>query len=363
MRGAAASMVLLALVGAAAPASELLPVASVELRREDSLRVRDRLVGRVVSRRRSELGFERGGRLERVTVDVGERVEEGQELAALTTRQLKANRRAVGARLESATSDLNSIRARLELASATRKRQDDLFERGVAAAQERDEALFGEQSLRAQLEAARSRIAAAQAEADQIDVELDLSVLTAPYAGTVTRRYFDEGSVIAAGAPVLALIDERREARIGVPLTQVRRLRIGETYEIEAEGRRLPAKLRAVVDAVDPATRTAEAVFDFIGPVAVVDGAVARMTLDSEVEESGYWVPTTALTEGRRGLWSVFVLIARDDTHVVERRDVQIVYVEPDRAYVRGALQEGERLAVHGVERVVPGQVVRAVDR
>jgi hypothetical protein len=70
-------------------------------------------------------------------------------------------------------------------------------------------------------------------------------------------------------------------------------------------------------------------------------------------------VPTQALAEGRRGLWSVYVLVP--DTagaHTLEARPVETVRVEADRAFVRGAVEPGELILASGVSRITPGQSV-----
>ena len=339
-------------------AGETLTVESEELVLVDGVDLKDRLVGRVASARRAQLGFERGGRIASVAVRMGERVTKGQELAVLDLRQLQAQRREIEARLRAARADLQRIRAQLDLAVAVRKRQDDLFSRGVAAAQEHDEAVFGERALRAQVSAGEAAIAASEAARDTLDVSLELSRLIAPFAGTVTQRLLDEGSVVSPGAPVLLLIDREREVRIGVPLAKLAGLRIGKGYSLYIEGRQSAGTLLRLVDSVDPTTRTVEAVFSVDGDVAVVDGAIAYVLLSSRIESSGFWVPTAALTEGRRGLWSVFVLHPEGERHRIERRDVSVIHARPDRTFVRGTLSDGELIAVDGVHRIVPGQLV-----
>ena len=341
---------------------ELLSVASVVIELEAGLEVEDNLIGRVVSARRSELGFERGGRVAAVEVDAGDTVEQGQRLASLDVRQLSAQRREAAARLTSARAEQRRIHAQLDLAEVTRGRQADLFERGVAAAQEHDEAVFAERALRAQLGSAEAAITAAEAALASVDVALELSLLEAPFAGSITRRDIHEGTIVAPGMPVLSLIDARREARIGVPLGKRDQLRIGDHHAIEIEGRDHQGVLRRIVESVDAPTRTIEAVFELETASAAVDGAVARLRLATRIDQPGFWLPATALTEGRRGLWSVLVLHPADGVHRVERRDVQLLYVQSDRVYVRGAIGPGERVVTAGVERVVPGQLVLAVD-
>ncbi len=346
-----------------AEAAQLIPVPSTILESQSSLEVEDRLVGRVTSTRRSDLGFERGGRIESVRVDSGDRVKMSDELAALDVRQLVAQRDETEARLAASRADLRRIRAQLALATATRRRQADLFARGVAAAQEHDEAVFGEQALVAQIGAAEATIGATQAALASVVVSIDLAKLTAPFDGVVTRRLADEGSIVGAGMPVLSLIDDRREVRVGVPVGKRNQLEIGSPYWIDIEGQGIEGVLGRVVATIDPATRTIEAIFDLPSDSDVVDGAVARLSLRTRLDQPGFWMPTTALTEGRRGLWAVFVLVPAGDRHRVERRDVQLLHVQAERVYVRGALEGGERVAVSGLERVVPGQRVLAVER
>jgi len=362
MRAAVATLIVAMGAPIAVHPAELLPVVSVVVTPEHGLDIEDQLIGRVTSARRSELGFERGGRLESVWVEAGDAVVAGQRLAALDVRQLEAQRRETAARLTAARADVSRFRAQLELAATTRKRQTDLFDRGVAAAQERDEAVFNERALEAQRGAAEAAVVATEAALASVDVALSLSTLHAPYDGLVTRRHAHEGSILAPGVPALAVIDAQREVRVGVPLGKRAQLRIGERYPIEIAGVESMAVLRRIVESVDAPTRTIEAVFELDAGGAAVDGAVARLRLASRIEQPGFWVPVTALTEGRRGLWSVLVLLPAEGAHRVERRDVQLLYVQADRAYVRGAVAAGERVATAGLERVVPGQLVRAVD-
>lgn len=357
-----APLLVLGLVPLPAAAGELMAVASAIVELRPALEVEDRLVGRVISARRSDLGFERGGRIDSVLVDAGDAVERGQQLASLDARALQAERREIEARLVAARADLARVRAQLDLAAATRRRQSDLYQRGVAAAQEHDEAVFSEKALQAQIGVAEATIAATAAALASVEVALDLAALAAPFDGIVTARHVDEGAIVAPGAPVLSLIDRRREVRVGVPVTKRDRLRIGARYAVEIEGREEQCSLSRVVDAVEPSTRTVEAIFDLPDDSGAIDGAVARLALSTRLEQTGFWLPTTALNEGRRGLWSVLVLRPDGATHLVERRDVQLLHVQADRAFVRGPLEEGERVAVSALERLVPGQRVVAVD-
>jgi hypothetical protein len=43
------------------------------------------------------------------------------------------------------------------------------------------------------------------------------------------------------------------------------------------------------------------------------------------------------------------------------RREVQVLYSETERVYVRGAISDGDMVVASGLHRVVPGQIVRLV--
>ena len=85
----------------------------------------------------------------------------------------------------------------------------------------------------------------------------------------------------------------------------------------------------------------------------------ARLVLPYELEERGFWAPVAALTEGRRGLWSIYALVPDEDAFILEPRPVEILHTERDRVYLRGAVQTDELILQGGVRRVAPGQRVR----
>lgn len=331
-----------------------LPVETVPVRLAAGYEVQEAHAGRIVARRRSELGFERGGRLERVLVDDGARVEAGQLLAALDTRQLEAERRQMAAGI----ADLD---AQLALARLTSERTRKLRGSDHVSPARLDEAVFAERALAA-------RRTAAQAALEATEAALALSEIRAPYAGQVVAREADEGTVVAPGQAILRLIESGAlEARIGVPPAAADGLAPGARLAVEVDGRAHPATLVAVLDAVDRDTRTRTAVLALEpteGDVAAPpDGEVARLLLPRQLPAEGFWLPLAALAESHRGLWSAYALAPEpggDPTLArVERRPLEVLHTEGERAFVRGPLRDGEAIVASGVHRLVPGQQVR----
>ncbi len=326
-----------------------LPVEVVSIEATDAYPVRELYAGRVVARRTSELGFERSGRLVEVAFDEGDRVEPGAVLAQLDTRELRARRRELEARRD-------RIRADLSLARATTERREELHDAGHLATQRLDETRYGQQALEAEA-------AAADASIEHVDVQLALSELRAPFAGILAERFADEGTVLAPGVPVLRLLEDGAlEVHVGVSPDAANQLTPGSQHDVEVDGARISATLHGLLPTVDPDTRTVTAVLRLVDPPpAARHGALARVALERRVEAAGYWLPLQALAEGRRGLWTTYVAMPDGADFVAERRQVEVIHAEADRAYVRGTLVPGDRVVAAGVHRLVPGMRVRLV--
>ena len=327
---------------AAAPA----PVAVFEVRVDARTPIESRFPGLIAARRTSALGFESGGRVAEIAVDVGDRVEAGAMLARLDTRALDAS-------LAASRAEAAAARARASLAEATLTRQQTLVDRGHISAQALDQA-------RADRDAAAASAAAADAAANRIAVQLDLARLDAPFAGVITDRLLDEGAVAGPGAPILTLVESSAlEFRVGLPADEARAVIPGQSYPLEIGAARLDAVARAGTGVVSPGARTVETVFDLAPGAPAESGAVARLILETALEEPGFWAPLTALSEGRRGLWSVYVLAPDAEAFRLEPRPVEILHSQGDRVYLRGAVEAGAQVLAAGVHRVTPGQRVR----
>jgi len=328
-------------------ALEAIPVAVQTVRYADQAEVQALYPAVVTARRQSALSFPSGGQLSRILVDVGDQVGEGALLAELDLRALTAQRAA-------AEADLAAARADARLAQATLTRQSEMVSRGHASEQVLDQ-------TQASFDAAQARVGAAQAALTAYDVQIDLAQLTAPYAGVITQRVFDEGASVSPGAAILTLVEEGDlEVRAGLPTEDAQRLTEGEMYPlIIGDDQHIQVRLRAVTGVIDPVRRTVEAIFELSGEEGVPSGSVARLELEHTLEQRGFWAPVAALSEGRRGLWVIYALTSQNEAYVLEPRPVEILHAEGDQVYVRGAVAEGQVILSGGVHRVAPGQLVR----
>lgn len=366
-------------------------------------RVSREFVGRVEARRESLLSFELAGLVTGVTVDEGDRVERGQVVGTLDTQVLRAQRESIAAEWQAARSlldemvagprveviaaaraDVEQWRARTQLASITQIRNARLVKENVGSKQELDDATYGEQSIRAQLKAAQSRLselengtrqeqlASQQASVNQlaaelatIDVRIAKSDLHAPYSGIIAERFVDEGTVVEAGAAVVELLEtDHLEVRVGVSEEAVKGLSRGTVEEVYVHGKAIAAVVRSVRPDRDQQTRTVSVLLELKPSGQIVRvGDLATVRFDGGVDQPGFWLPISALAEGYRGLWGCYVAESVGGplpaTHQLRLRELEVIHQTSDTAFVRGSLEEGELVVQTGLQRLVPGQLVQ----
>lgn len=332
-----------ALVATAAPAP--LPVSTEVFVFADEFLLDESFTGLAQARRTTQLGFERGGRVAAISVDVGTRVRAGQALARLDTRALEAQ-------LDSARAGLAEAEAGRALAQASVQRVRELAARDLAPRQRLDEAEAAQSQ-------ALARISAAQAAIDLLQVQLALSVVTAPFDGVVTARLLDEGTIAAPGAPLVQLVEDGVvDVTLGLPGDLAATLQAGQELSVLGPAGPVQMRVRGLTGVVDASRRTTEVVLERTDGAALRPGEMVRLTRSRPVSERGGWVPVSALVEASRGLWSLYVLEADGSAQTVRPRLVELVHTDGQRAFVRGPVAPGERYVTEGLHRLVPGMSV-----
>jgi len=354
-----------------------------------------RLTGILRAPRVSELAFGRGEILARVAVDEGQRVERGELLTALDLRRIEARRAQASAQLARARAQLEELergpraeslaaaeaavcqgQAEVELWTKKLARREQLVADGVAAREEGDETTAQLDVARARLrvqqerlrelqngtrpeQLAAQRALVAQLEGTQRAIEADWtdSRMVAPFAGYVAAIRAEVGEVVIPGTPIVRLVEDAPlEAWIGVPPGAD--VDPGSAAELEVDGRRVQAKVKAVLPELDPGTRTHTVILTLPHAPGLRPGRVATWRLPAPTPPAGWTLPLGALVRGERATWSVLVAAPAAGGFVVERRRVVVEGSDGERAWVNGDLSAGEQVIADGAHRVVVGQGV-----
>ncbi|MFK8017806.1 MAG: efflux RND transporter periplasmic adaptor subunit [Gammaproteobacteria bacterium] len=338
---------------ATAAAAQSVSVMSV--RYDDAFSQTQTLTGQVEANRHSDVGFELSGLVATVFADEGDSVDQGQALATLASERLLARRAETDAQLQ------QTITA-ASLADATFARIEEALSFDGVSRQEFDEARNTRDNARAAVLAARARL-------QSIDVDIAKSTLLAPFDAVITARHADEGQVLAPGQRVLSLQERGRlSVRVGVAGSALDSLVPDSAHTLRINDKWVEANVRQRLPQRDRVSRTVDVLFDLPPDDSIRAGDLARLEVTQNRAQAGVWLPLDALAEGSRGLWTVYVAIEETQrdlgaTHKVQQRPVNVVYQDGNRAYVDGALTDGDAVVVSGLQRIVPGQAVRLIDQ
>ena len=229
------------------------------------------------------------GTLDRVYADIGSSVRRGQMLALIDTTELAETRQQAAATAQN---------ARL-----TYRRTRDLYDQKLVAEQD--------------LENADAAMKVAVADLDVATTRLDYARITAPFAGTVTKKFLDPGAVVTALASTLfTLMDlDRMKIMINVLEQDIPRVTMGLRASVTVDafpGKAFTGTVSRFAEAVDLATRTMAVEVDIPNPDHLLrPGMFASVSLNVGRHPDALTLPTQAIMKDEQGL---YVYVARQDT-------------------------------------------------
>jgi RND family efflux transporter MFP subunit len=224
--------------------------------------------GYITARRLATVSAKVTGRVKTVSIEEGMRVEEGQVLATLDDTDEQAARALSAARLESARSQLAEIRTNLENAEREAQRQDELVARKLASRQSVDNARTLAQALRARLASAERDVVVAERSLAIADLDLDNTIVRAPFAGVVTVKAAQPGEIISplsAGGGftrtgIGTIVDmESLEIQVDVNENFINRVVAGQPVEATLNAYpdwKIPASVIAIIPTADRSKAT-----------------------------------------------------------------------------------------------------------
>lgn len=290
-----------------------------------------------------------------VHVQVGSRVRPGDALVSLDARSLDADyRRAEAGRDEArqaqaeAAQAVASAKAQLDLAKATFARMKELFDKKSISNQEFDEATAHSKAAEAACEMAaakvaqvRARIHAAEQEVEAAGVMRGYAEIRAPFAGVVTAKSVDPGSMATPGAPLMTIERDgvyRLEA--AVEESRAAAIRVGQPVQvnIEALDRSLAAHVSEIVPAVDAASRAYTVKIDLPAMAQLRSGMFGRAVFSSGMRHV-LAVPAAAVSEHGQ-LQSVMVA----DAGYAHTRLITVGQKSGDKVEVLSGLSAGEKV-------------------
>ena len=302
----------------------------------------------------SGLSFQVSGQVASVEVDIGDRVQKGQVLAALDPEPYQLD-------VDAITAELRKARDNVARSKAEYERQKRIFEQGAGAER------FVEVS-EYNYKAARSAVNFQIARLDQVKRNLRKTKLLSPYEGTIAWRSMEPNEEVHVGQRVLEInATGKMEVQLAVPETTVDRIHIDDPATITfptLPGESAKGRISYIGSAAVKANAFPVKV-ELIDPNEKVKPgmtAEANLIVKAENQKPGYMVPLQALIpapETNQGVAFVY----DPQTSTVKKTTVRFRGTEHKKAIVDRGLAAGDIIAVAGVSFLADGMKVKLMQR
>ena len=293
----------------------------------------------------SPLAFQVGGRIMQRYVNAGERVSAGQALFKVDSKDAEEQAAA-------AQSSLNAAEASYKLAQSTLARYEKLHSVNAISDLAIDQ-------TRNQFDLAAAQLQSAQATLARAENNLGFTVLTADRDGIVGTTLYEVGQVVAAGTPVVSIIDDSQlDVHISLTEKQYRKYAVGMPCQVTfwaLPNVTVAGKVREVAAAPNSSTGTYDAKVTLLDPPAeVAVGMTAEVKFDKLSSEKGVMVPLTAIATQKEtpSIW-----VVRDNKVYLQK--VEVGRYGEDQVEILSGLKDGDRIVTAGSGKLSEGEEVR----
>lgn len=286
-------------------------------------------VGSLAPKESVDIAAEAQRRLVKILVEEGQRVTEGDPLFELDASDLHA--------------ELKQLEARQDLAGVRERRLADAFGAGAATA--------------AELDSIKTEVRVIEAEMDSVRVNLDKTVIRAPFTGKVGIRNVSVGAIVSPNMTLITLQD-RSQLKIDfkVPERFSASVRIGQRFRFRPDG--VAQWFEGTVAAIEPTIerQTRSLVVRGIADnpdELMIPGAFVAVELVAESSDKAVLIPSEAVIPSPNGST---VFVAEDGKAVV--RPIVVGERTAGRVHVLSGLKEGDVVLTTNLLRMRPGASV-----
>jgi RND family efflux transporter MFP subunit len=332
---------LLCLLAGAAAAQQSMPASVVQVASVERAELVPTVAvpGTIYSRNEVELTAGVAGQL-LLVAEPGTIVQRGETVARLDARTLLLQRAEQEALLQRAEINVRQLESQL-------RRQRELQDSNLVSEFELEQTQANRDLAISDADITRVRIR-------QIDDQIRRADVRAPFTGVIVSRERRGGEDVARGAPLARLTDIlNMEVRAFVPLKHLPRTVVGESIRIFSGETAYQGRIRALVPAGDIRSQTFEARIDLPNSATTswAVGQLVSVGVPIRAREGALAIPRDALVLRHNGS---FVFRIRDD-NTAEQVAVELGDSAGELISVRGALEEGDRVAIRGAENLRDG--------
>jgi RND family efflux transporter MFP subunit len=314
------------------------PVKVFEVKRQ---RISEKLLytGLIEARNKINITPDVGGKIAKIYVEEGDRVQKGQLLAELDTRAIRLQ-------LEQAKAGYAVAEANHRDAQRNMERMERLKSENAVSQQQYEQLELAFDAADAQLQQARAALNLA-------NHNLDVSIMKAPFSGVVASKNAEVGDVInplmggfSPSSGVLTLMDfSQVKIEVEVSSQDIARIKKGMTALTRVDAfpdRIFPGKVSIVNLTADPMTRKFGVRITVDNPdLSLRPNTFGQVTLEVSTHENSLVIPQIAVLENK------YVFVAQDNDSVM-RKEVTLGLQNTDMVEVVSGIDEGDLVVVDG---------------
>lgn len=322
------------------------------------------------------------GYIQKLDVDWGTHVKQGQVLAVLEIPELEQQLQQDEATLKKSAQDIERAReeqvraeSAYKVAHLTFQRLADVHQQRpeLVAQQDIDVAQGKDEEASAGVSAAKDALAAAQQEGLVAKAALEkdralfaYSRMTAPFDGVVTQISAYMGALLPAGTSSsksdssLCHLSQNNLLRLVIPVPEraVADIRVGQSVDVDVSGlkRMFAGKIARFSDQIDPATRTMHTEVNVANPnYELVPGMYASVKIPLRSAADVLSVPVQSVLASSGGAGQVLVV---NGSNRIEKRDVKTGLQTANEIEILDGLKENETVVFGEQSQYKPGQLV-----
>lgn len=280
------------------------------------------------------LSSEARGKIEWQGIDEGQSVEKGQELVRIDTSLIQAQ--------------LDQAKTQEKLANQELQRLRSLSDKGVTTPQNLDQAVAQRDT--------------AEASRRVVEIQLDKSMLRAPIAGVVDKRFSETGEFTDMGSPLIRLVQTQKvKVKIGIPERDILFFKPGDKVTVTLDAvreKKFEGQIHKIATTAEASTLTFVSEVEVDNPDGLIKpGMIARVSLLRKTYPDSIAVPMFAILsiETQR-----FVFVEENGTAHI--RPIEIGVIQEDSVQASSGLKPGDRLIVTGQRELQEGDPVDVME-
>lgn len=227
---------------------------------------------------------QREGVVAQLNAEIGARVQKGQLLAQLDDRQLQADKDALQSRILSIEANVKTWEAEAKVLENDYERDQQMFKEKLITEKQLDHSRFKMIGSGYQLERERHLLKTARAELRSLELEMEKTRITAPFAGVVARRYVRNGQRVVLNDRLFwVTATDPVNVHFTLPDSFLGKIAAGQEITVRAQGApemQAKARVKTVSPVADPSSGTIEVMAE-LGPApsAMQPGTTATVRI------------------------------------------------------------------------------------